>query len=222
MSANMKTAPVPLIGLPRIRQVPRQGPRVTARPSRTQKIENPYRADPALVRACLDGDEAGWKELIERYGRLVYSIPRRYGLSASDADDVFQNVFTIVLRRLGELRNQTCLSAWLITITHREAQRFGRSAKPSSELDENLMDEKAPPLEEIQRFERAQIVRRALNRLAPRDRDMLTALMQDPPPSYEALATRFDLAVGSIGATRARCFKKLESALTEMGFDGDF
>ncbi len=221
MSANVITVPVPLIGPPRLRRVPQQRPRVTASPSRSERADSPYRADPGLVRACLDGDEAAWKELVERYGRLVYSIPRRYGLSASDADDVFQNVFTIVLRRLGELRNQTCLSAWLITITHREAQRFSRCMKPSSELDENLMDEKAPPLEEFQRFERAQIVRQALNRLAPRDRDMLTALMQDPPPSYEDLARRFDLAVGSIGATRARCFKKLEAVLVEMGFDGD-
>jgi RNA polymerase sigma factor (sigma-70 family) len=221
MSANIDVAPVPLIGLPQLRKAPSQKHRVATNPSKLERTQNPFRADPALVRACLDGDEAAWKDLVERYGRLVYSIPRRYGLSAADADDVFQNVFTIVLRRLGELRNQTCLSAWLITITHREAQRFGRSTKPSSELDENLMDEKAPPLEEVQRFERAQIVRQALNRLAPRDRDLLTALMQDPPPSYVELATRFDLAVGSIGATRARCFKKLEAVLAEMGFDGD-
>jgi RNA polymerase sigma factor (sigma-70 family) len=221
MRSNIDVALDPLIGLRQLRKASHQMHPVAANPSRFDTTPSPYRTDPALVRACLDGDEAAWKGLVERYGRLVYSIPRRYGLSAADADDVFQNVFTIVLRHLGDLRKQTSLSAWLITITRREAQHFGSSAKPTSELDENVVDDKAPPLEDFQHYERAQTVRQALTRLAPRDRDLLTALLQDPPPSYVELATRFELAVGSIGATRARSFRKLEAVLVDMGFEGD-
>ncbi|HYN88697.1 MAG TPA: sigma factor, partial [Ardenticatenaceae bacterium] len=79
----------------------------------TEQKRSVYRSDPALIQACINGDQSGWNELVDRYGRLVYSIPQRYGLSATDADDVFQNVFTIVLRRLESLRDQTRLSAWL-------------------------------------------------------------------------------------------------------------
>jgi RNA polymerase sigma factor (sigma-70 family) len=219
MSSKTNLVPFPLGRIAPQKRVPRPRRGVSADSSGTEAIRNTYREDSALVRACLGGDVAAWGELVRRYGRLVYSIPRRYGLSSLDADDVFQNVFTIVLRRLGELRNRTCLAAWLITITQREVQRYCRSERPVFELDESLMDEKDAPFEELERFERAQIVRRALNRLAPRDRDMLTALMQDPTPSYEDLAARFGLAVGSIGATRARCFKKLESVLTGMRFE---
>ncbi|MES4787530.1 MAG: sigma-70 family RNA polymerase sigma factor, partial [Nitrospiraceae bacterium] len=83
--------------------------------------------------------------MVERYGRLVYSIPLRYGLSPADADDVFQNVFTIVLRRLSSLRNQSSLTAWLITITQRESQRVGKGNQPHDELDERLEDDGTPP-----------------------------------------------------------------------------
>ena len=76
--------------------------------------------DAALVHACLAGDQRAWDELVERYGRLVYGIPRRMGFSAADADDVFQNVFAILLRYLSDLRDYTRLAAWLVTTTRRE------------------------------------------------------------------------------------------------------
>ena len=65
-----------------------------------------YRSDAALVRACLAGRPEAWRELIDRYGRLVHSIPRRYGWSEADADDVFQIVFAILYRKLDTIRDQ--------------------------------------------------------------------------------------------------------------------
>ncbi len=184
-----------------------------------QEANSAYRANEALIQACLDGEESAWKELVERYGRLVYSIPRRYGLSASDADDVFQNVFSIVLRSLGSLRNQTCLSAWLITITHRETRRYARTAPASLELDEMLPDNSSPAVDKVQRLELQQSVREALTELNPCCRELISSLLRDDAPSYEELAQRLGMAVGSIGPTRARCFKKLETILVEHGID---
>ena len=51
--------------------------------------------------AGLPGDAAAWEELVRRYGKLVYSIAVRSGLSREDSDDVFQIVFTQVYRSLG-------------------------------------------------------------------------------------------------------------------------
>lgn len=194
----------------------------TTRPASTKAAESKeeYRSDPALIQACLDGDESAWNELVERYGRLVYSIPQRYGLSPSDADDVFQNVFTIVLRRLDSLRDQTRLSAWLITTTHRECWRLGKQARGQTELDETIADGRIPPSEQVQRWERQQLVREALSQLDPRCQELLTALFLDSTsPSYEEVAERLGMAVGSVGPTRARCFKKLETILEALGID---
>ena len=177
-----------------------------------------HHGDPALVRACLAGDERAWDELIERYGRLVYSIPRRAGLSADDADDVFQDVFTTLFRRLDALRDRTRLSAWLITTTYRECWRTGKLAHRTVDLDDAVVDIGAPPLEEVVRWERKQGVRETLRCLDDRCRELLTALFLDPTaPSYEAIAARLRMPPGGIGPTRARCFKKLEAVLREMG-----
>ncbi len=179
-----------------------------------------HRSDPALVQSCIDGKETAWKELVERYGRLVYSISLRCGLSPTDADDVFQNVFTILLRHLGKLRNQTTLSAWLITTTYRESWRLRKGTSIHSELNEIIPDGSPPLGDELLRWERDQQVREALDRLDDRCRALLSALFLDPDePSYETIATRVGMPVGSIGPTRARCFKKLEALLIEMGFD---
>jgi RNA polymerase sigma factor (sigma-70 family) len=179
-------------------------------------------SDPDLIRACLDRDAAAWKELVERYGRLVYSIPLRCGLPAADADDVFQNVFFIVHRRLSTLKDHALLAPWLITVTQREVRRFQRRAPKDDWLDDTLADEGDAPLEQVQQWERQHAVRQALGQLEPRCREILNALFLDSEPSsYADLAKKLGVNPGSIGPNRARCFKKLQAILEAMGVNLD-
>lgn len=176
-----------------------------------------YRSDPALIEACLSGDKAAWQTLVERYGRLIYSIPRRYSLSAEDSDDVFQNVVTIAFRQLDRLRDPTCLSAWLITITHRECRRFCKRSGIHIELTETIQDPTALDSDHFQRSERQLILHQALSRLDPRSQELLNALFFDATqPSYREIADRLGMAEGSVAPTRSRCFKKLEAILLSL------
>ncbi len=219
MATIIRALPRPVVDLP-VRPAPRREERERTGNTPTAVEPTPlFRENSELVQACLDGDESAWKELVDRYGRLVYSIPRRYGLSPADADDVFQNVFTIVLRSLHSLRNQTCLSAWLITITHRETRRLAKSAPVNAELDDTVPDDSHPASDQVQRWELQQAVRSALEEMNPACKELLSALLLDDAPSYEELAARLGMAVGSIGPTRARCFKKLEAILVERGIE---
>jgi len=176
--------------------------------------------DEGLIRRCVDGCRRAWDELIDRYGRLVYSIPKRYGLSAADADDVFQEVFTIVHRRLGSIKDPTRLSAWLITIAHRESCRIGRRAGRYVLLDGDLVDDDAPP-HEAAAWERQHRVRQALRRLGGPCEQLLIELFSSERPDYQSIARKLGMKVGSIGPTRARCFRKLEPLLAELGIRPD-
>ncbi len=179
-----------------------------------------YRSDPALVQACLAGGQDAWHELIDRYGRLVLSIPRRYGWSEADADDVFQIVFSILYRKLDTIRDHAQLSAWLISTTHRECYRIGRRSRRYTELDQTVVDAAGPSDEQVVAWERQHLVREALRRLGGRCEELLTALFLAPGrPDYQAVATQLGVKVGSIGPTRGRCFKKLEKILIEIGID---
>lgn len=177
-------------------------------------------SDHDLIQSCLNGEESAWKILVERYSRLVYSIPLRWGLSTEDADDVFQNVFTIVFRQLERLRNQTVLPAWLITITHRETMRMRKRLARNGKIFESsaLMETLSPS--DTDTWLRQHYVHQALSRLDPEGQRLLTALFLDPAsPSYREIADHLGLAEGSIGPMRARYFKKLESILAEMDSD---
>lgn len=179
-----------------------------------------FTCDSELVQACLDGDQLAWNELVSRYSRLVYSIPLRYGMSPADADDVFQNVFSIIFLRLASLRNRKLLAAWIIQITHHECQHYGRSRRGHDELTDTLEDQAEALTDQVQRWEEQHWVHLALDRLDPRCRELVTALFLDSSdPSYGKIAARLGIPLGSIGPTRARCFEKLEAILTDLGVD---
>lgn len=180
-----------------------------------------HRSDPELIQACQRGEQVAWNELVERYGRLIYSIPRRYGLSEADSDDVFSAVWTVAFRKLNELRDDTRLSAWLITTTHRETWRVGKKRGTYRELDQAIPDLDSPAPEQAETWERQHLVHQGLTELGGRCEELLRALfLESGAPDYEAIATRLGMPVGSIGPTRARCFEKLEKILARLGLDG--
>src|SRR5262245_33191193 len=131
----------------------------------------------SLVEACRAGNREAWDELVDRYGRLVYSIPHRYRMSEADADDVFQSVFAILLRRLDSLKDDTKLSAWLITTAHRECWRIGRRRPaefPPPDQAGHFDDLSRPPGDEMARWEEQHLVRQALDELGGRCQRLLT------------------------------------------------
>lgn len=175
--------------------------------------------DERLVAACQRGDQAAWNTLVERYGRLVYSIPRRYGLDSADAEDVFQAVFTSLYRSLDSLKDHSRLSSWLITTAHRESWRVGKKSDKYANLDERIADVSEPPADEAARWEHQNIVQQALTKLGGSCERLLRLLfLERESPSYEEIAAELGMRVGSIGPTRARCFAKLERILTRLGF----
>lgn len=175
------------------------------------------RDDSTILRDCLAGDASAWNELVERYGRLVYSIPSRLGFGAADADDVVQTVFGIALRRLETLRDETRLSAWLIRTTYRECWRLRRRMKSAAELPEDVDADGQPSEARLEQEERQVIVRQALEKIDERCRRLLHALFfEQPTPAYDLLAERLGVPVGSIGPTRARCFQKMEGMLAKF------
>ena len=177
--------------------------------------------DAALIARCREGDEAAWSALVEKYGRLVYSIPRKLGLSESDSDDVFQTVFSALLKHVREIEHPGSLSYWLMTTARRASWKMRRGEHKTSELTEMEVDERQSVETDVAQWEREQVVRQALGRIDVRCRELLTALFLNPSEaSYDRISAELGMPVGSIGPTRARCFKKVHAVLTEMGVTG--
>lgn len=182
--------------------------------------------DEWLVQGCIQGDPEAWEELIDKYKRLIYSIPIKYGASSADAADVFQSVCIEVLHCLPQLKKVQSLRSWLITVTIRQSYRWKRKQSNHVELDamepevaEGIAS--TPPSETLAQFEQDQIVREVVAKLPPRHRELVQLLFfEQPPLPYAEVGRRLGLATGSIGFIRGRCLEKLRKALVEFGFNG--
>jgi RNA polymerase sigma factor (sigma-70 family) len=177
--------------------------------------------DDRLVRECLDGDNSAWAALIEKYGRLVASIPVQYRLPPEDAADVFQQVWTDLYRDLGRLERVEGLRSWLITAAaHRCLQSKNRSQRTVqfSHVEHDLSDGRPDAAAIHAEAEREQKIREAIERLSPRCRKLVQMLFfEDPPRPYLEVARALGMAEGSIGFIRGRCLTKLRTALDEGG-----
>jgi RNA polymerase sigma factor (sigma-70 family) len=185
-------------------------------------------SDETLVLACRRGDAAAWEALVARYQRLVYTVPRRAGLSDDLAADVFQHVFATLVEQLDRIEQPGRLAAWLVTTARRETWRVGRRESAAGRLTRGedvteeareIPDTQPLPDELLLRLEEQHLVRQAVEALDERCRTLLLLLFYQPePPPYAEIATALGTSEGSIGPTRARCLQKLRRMLTEVGY----
>lgn len=74
----------------------------------------------SLIRRVQSGDGEAWSRFSRIYGPLVYEWCRRFGLQASDAADVTQEVFRSVSESIGQYRRSDAshsFRGWLWTVT---------------------------------------------------------------------------------------------------------
>ncbi|UBU09385.1 RNA polymerase sigma factor [Nonomuraea gerenzanensis] len=169
----------------------------------------------ALVIRARAGDQAAWDRLVERYAPMLWSICRSYGLDRRDIDDVAQFVWMRAVEHLSRLRDPERLGSWLATTTKRECVRVRRARHrqdvAESPLDaatvaDDRGDDVARALEEA---ELNAVLRAAFAELSPGCQRLLSLLLREVP--YTEIASRLDMAVGSIGPTRSRCLARLRT-----------
>ena len=73
------------------------------------------RSDAELIRDCRSGSQTAWDELVARYQRLIFAIPRRAGLSDEQSADVFQDVFLTLFEKLDEIQQPEKIRSWIVT-----------------------------------------------------------------------------------------------------------
>jgi RNA polymerase sigma factor (sigma-70 family) len=194
----------------------RQGSAMSADADSPHNAE-PVRGNPvvALVVSARGGDERAWAALVERYAPLIWSLCRRYRLDTTDAADVGQNVWLLLVDQLGKIRDPAALPGWLATTTWRECQRVLNKAQvphaARHEPDaENIPDGQAETIEQgLLAAERHAALREAFTHLPPRDQQLITLLIEDPPVPYAEISARLGIPAGSIGPNRRRCLDKL-------------
>jgi RNA polymerase sigma factor (sigma-70 family) len=101
-------------------------------------------------------DQAGWREFFDSYWRLIYNVARRSGLAETQAQEVVQNTFIYLARRMPKFRydvQRGSFKSWLRVVTRSRISVYRRAANAGGLLlrepwpggDSDAVD----PIEEI-------------------------------------------------------------------------
>jgi RNA polymerase sigma-70 factor (ECF subfamily) len=77
-------------------------------------------------------DDAGWREFFDTYWRLIYNVARKSGLADAEAQDVVQNTFIYLARRMPAFRYDPArgsFKSWLRVVTRSRIHIFWRTQK---------------------------------------------------------------------------------------------
>lgn len=135
------------------------------------------------LRDCQDQD--GWREFFDTYWRLIYRVARQAGLDDATAQDVVQNTFIYLSRRMPKFRYDPArgsFKSWLRRVARSRISVFRRRAEakepplpePGLEDDdinvwESVPDPAGDKVDEIwQREWEENLVKAALRRIRPK------------------------------------------------------
>lgn len=196
-----------------------------------QKIESPLSAfdleDKELFRACQRGEAAAWDALVERYQRLIVTIPRRAGLSEDLVAEVFQEVFLTLFQKLDSIQQPERLRAWLVTTAKFKTweifsrEKSSRSQATADNWEGELLlgmpDGTLLPDEALLEIEQQHLIRTAIAALDERSRKIITMLyLNEPAASYAEVAAAISVSETSISPLRARALKKLVKLVSPL------
>lgn len=162
----------------------------------------------AGLRACSEG---AYEELIARFQQPVYNIVYRMLNDPNDANDVVQEVFFKVFRRVGSFRGESTLKTWIYRIAVNEAcnrrryfQRhlrqevdLDRSSDSGWSLQDTLAADDESPYEEVLGREQHALLEQALAGINPIYRAALV-LREIEELSYEEIADILQIALGTV------------------------
>jgi len=181
------------------------------------------RSDAELIRDCRSGSQSAWDELVARYQRLIFAIPRRAGLSDEQSADVFQEVFLTLFEKLDAIEQPEKIRSWIVTTAKFKTWETVRGSKGlySPETDEELEREMAnladaAPLADdmLIELEQQHLIRTALKTLEERCQKIIAMLyLRVSAASYSEVAAEVGVGETSISPLRSRCLKKLEKLL---------
>jgi RNA polymerase sigma-70 factor (ECF subfamily) len=137
--------------------------------------------DTEIIRRILQGDQAIFATLVQRYQQYVFTLVLRFTDSREDAEEISQDVFVKAYRSLADFRGDAKFSTWLYTVVRTSCITFLRKKR----LDTTSIDNEriALQLENkesgfnaniIEQKSRHAMINGAIRLLSPDDSQLIT------------------------------------------------
>ncbi len=144
---------------------------------------SPPTTDYVLAQAASSGDMAAFETLYERHSRRVYSLCLRMTQNQSEAEDLAQEVFIQLFRKIGSFRGESAFTTWLHRLTVNQVLMHFR--KRGVRMEQTTEDGETP----------VQIVRGTEDplRMPVVDRIALDKAVGQLPPGYRTVFVLHDV-----------------------------
>lgn len=143
----------------------------------------PKVTDYALAQKAATGDMVAFEQLYERHNRRVYSLCLRMTGNVQEAEDLAQEVFIQLFRKIGSFRGESAFTTWLHRLTVNQVLMHFR--KRNVKLEQTTDDGETP----------VQIVVGTANpnQMPVVDRIALDKAIAQLPPGYRTVFTLHDI-----------------------------
>jgi RNA polymerase sigma-70 factor (ECF subfamily) len=186
--------------------------------------------DSLLMEQVRDDVPGAFEELLERYQHRLVGVMHGLIGNAEEAEDLAQEVFTRVWKSRKKYVPKSKFSTWLYTIAHNLAKNCLRSrqrkplvampylhdsgplgARPAEQI---VHDPRTGPMEKVQKNERAERIRAALDTLNERQRTAVV-LNKFEEMDYAGIAEVMGLTTKGVKSLLSRARMNLRVALSD-------
>jgi RNA polymerase sigma-70 factor, ECF subfamily len=177
---------------------------------------------PEATRMPSENDDSfDFDTIYRQYGRMVARWAARLGGPHISVEDIVQEVFLVVSRRLSSFRGEGKLSTWLFTITDQTIRNWRRRerwlrfvSRLTRHIAETTDAMRPTPAEETERHQAAELFYRILDEMPNRYRSLLV-LFEIEAQSAEEIGQLMDLKPATVRVrlhrARADFLKRLKA-----------
>jgi RNA polymerase sigma-70 factor (ECF subfamily) len=147
------------------------------------EVEKTEPSDYELAQKSAGGDMSAFEDLYRRHFRRVYSLALRMTGKPEEAEDLTQETFTHLYKKIGSFRGESAFTTWLHRMTVNQVLMHFRKRKSRPEF---TMDEDQTPVQIVQGTENQ-------NRMPIVDKIILENAISKLPPGYRSVFVLHDV-----------------------------
>lgn len=162
--------------------------------------------------------EATFKDLIHKFRPSIFKICLGFVSSATEADDLFQEVCLQIWKGLARFEGRSSYKTWIYRISLNVCLMHKRKKRaPDTIPDEKVAHQLGnwEELEKQEKDEKIQLLYQFIRKLPEKDRVLCMLFLEDL--SYKEMAEVSGLTVNHIGVRMNRIRQKLKTMFTKYG-----
>lgn len=178
-------------------------------------------SDTYYIERIQKGDTASFACLLDKYSRQVHSLILRIVRNKEDAEELTQDVFMKVFKKIDSFKGESNFSTWIYRIAYNTAISETRKKKhellaiDETTIDNVSEDEVAEVLGFMSEDDQVNRLETALSRLSPDERAIILFFYMEDK-SIEDIVTITGLSASNVKTKLHRIRKKLLVLLKEM------